>query len=86
MRTRVFRILAGSLAVLFVCVLFVGDRSKWSWRELAGFGIITVLFTLFAVLGPQAADRWIVLWFGAPATKSPSKLANDTEKRSQEKQ
>jgi hypothetical protein len=86
MRTRVFRILAGLLAVLFVCVLFIGDQSQWSWRELAGFGIITVLFTFFAVLGPQAADWWIMLRLGAPATKSPPKLANDTEERSQEKQ
>jgi hypothetical protein len=86
MRTRIFRILAGLLAVLFVCVLTLGDRSRFSWGELAGFIVITVLFSLFAVLGPHGADWWLALWFGSPANSHPTKPVNDTGEQRQEEQ
>lgn len=86
MRTRVFRILAGLLAVLFVWALSIGDHSRFSWREWAGYVMITVLFSLFALLGPQSADRWLMLWFGTPSTKSVPERASDMGEHRQEKQ
>jgi hypothetical protein len=48
MRTRIFRILAGLLAVLIVWFLTMADHSGRSVRELVGFGIVAVTFALFA--------------------------------------
>jgi len=75
MRTRVFRILAGLLAILIVWSLTMAERPDRSLRELVGTWVVVVVFALFAVFGAKPADWLIGLWFGGPGSSpvSPQK-------------
>jgi hypothetical protein len=64
MRTAVFRVLAGLLAVAFVALLAFGDTSRMSLRERVGAGIIGVGFGLYALLGSDLGERLIGWAFG----------------------
>jgi len=59
MRIRVFRILAGLMAFLFVAFVDYSDRSP---RDKLGFAFVTALFAIYAILGPQASDGWLQFW------------------------
>ena len=73
MRTRVFRVLAGVLAVLFGWFLLTADHSARPVREVVGFWAIGVAFMAFALFGTEPAERLLILVFGGeyPARQSP---------------
>ena len=57
MRTRVFRTLAGALAILFGWFLMTADLSARPIREVVGFWAIGIVFGAFALFGSAPADR-----------------------------
>ena len=75
MRTRIFRILAGLIAVLFVTTV---DYSGRSLRERVGLGFVIALFATYAVLGPRASHRWLQFW--VPAARK-REIEIDEERR-----
>jgi hypothetical protein len=93
MRTRVFRILAGLLAVLTACFLTLADLSGRSLRELVGFVLVGVTFMLFALFGSRPADWWLGLWLGNPTSNhlseqepEPDEQSNRESPRTRDKQ
>jgi hypothetical protein len=59
MRTKVFRVLAGLLALLFLGFLLFGDHTGRTLRELVGFWTVCCLFGLFALFGTEPAERFL---------------------------
>ncbi len=78
MRTIVFRILAGLLAIGSCFVIF--DRARELPLHLfAAYCAITMLFGVFAILGPAAADRVLGLFIADSAKrKEPTKGEQDS--------
>ena len=64
MRSKVFRVLSGLLAIAFIWFLVVADHSGRTARELFGFTAITVAFVLFAAVGTNGAERFLASVFG----------------------
>ena len=64
MRTIVFRVLAGMLAVAFLAFLLFGDTSKFSLQMMFGAGVIGTGFGLYALLGTDVGERFIWKFFG----------------------
>ncbi len=58
MRTKIFRVLAGLLALLFLGFLLFGDQTSRTLRELVGFWTICCAFSLFALFGTEPAERF----------------------------
>ena len=73
MRTRLFRILSGVVAVLFIWFLVALDHANRSARELFGFCGIAVMFAIFALFGTDAVGRFQSMLFGIPGPNEPPK-------------
>ena len=58
MRTKIFRVLAGLLALLIFGFLLLGDHSGRTLRELVGFCTICCVFGLFTLFGTEPAERF----------------------------
>jgi hypothetical protein len=67
MRTAVFRVLAGLLAVGFVFAMFV-------WANVARHAVLTsmiaVVFGVYAAFGTAPAERMLGMLFGLPEPPS----------------
>ncbi len=59
MRSVVFRLLAGLLAIAFGVLLVFGDTSNMSLRHVWGTGAIAVGFGSYALLGSGLGERFI---------------------------
>ncbi len=57
MRTRIFRVLAGILVVLFIWAFVVGAYEDWPWYKLLFFRGLTLAFALFALFGEQGTTK-----------------------------
>ena len=64
MRNRVFRFLAGALAMAIGWLLIVADGGRRPFREMFWFAVLGAAFGLFALFGSAPADRLISLMFG----------------------
>ncbi len=64
MRTVVYRLLAGLLAVTFLAFLVFGDTSKMSLQMMIAIGVIGTGFGLYALLGTDFGERLIWKFFG----------------------
>jgi hypothetical protein len=64
MRTVVYRVLAGFLAVVFLAFLVFGDTSKMSLQMMIGTCVIGTGFGLYASLGTDLGERLIWKFFG----------------------
>lgn len=75
MRETVFRVLAGLLALMFSVFLFFGDTAKMNWLQLYGSGAVALGFGMFAVLGSDIGERFIIIATGGsdPASRKPPK-------------
>lgn len=87
MRTRVFRVLAGLLAVGMAWSLtrsfrFVVNDPIRSLPVLLCMGAATVTFALFALRGYAAVDRWLGVWYGVagstPASQQETESGEET--------
>jgi hypothetical protein len=72
MRTIIFRILAGLIAIGFVWVFVSADNNGKSAREMFGMAALTIVFAGFAVFGPHPAESFLATVFGF-GTESDSK-------------
>jgi hypothetical protein len=70
MRTAVFRVLAGLLAVGFVSAMFVADVGQMSLRHAVLEGMIAVVFGVYAAFGTAPAERMLGMLFGLPEPPS----------------
>ena len=57
MRSRIFRIVAGLLAVVFIWVVCIADAGQMPLRQAVLAGVIGVAFGLYALLGNDPAER-----------------------------
>ncbi len=64
MRSIIFRLLAGLLALAFAALLLFGDTTQLSWRDWWGRIVITVGFGLYALLGTNLAERVMLVAMG----------------------
>lgn len=71
MRSRVFRVLAGLLAVLFAWFLATADHSGRPTRELVGFWVVGLAFGTFALFGTAPAEQLLCLVFGSECPERP---------------
>ncbi len=71
MRTRLFRVLAGGLAVAIGWLLIVADGGRRPIRELFWFAALGVVFGLYSLFGSAPADRLIGLLFGVNPPSDP---------------
>jgi ABC-type Na+ transport system ATPase subunit NatA len=73
MRSVVFRVLAGLLALSSGCLLIFGDTSKMSLKKVYGTGVFAAGFGLYAVLGSELGERLILAAFGIRVPRSDRK-------------
>ncbi len=66
MRTSVYRIVAGFLAIAFTWTIVVGGYSSLSNYRLVGVLAIDVLFGVFAVFGYEGVERLTCLLLFVP--------------------
>ena len=67
MRTIVFRVLAGLLALAFGLVLAFGDLPDPSWRKSFAVAVLGIGFGLYALLGTDSGERLVWRAFGGRA-------------------
>jgi hypothetical protein len=79
MRSRIFRVLAAVIAVLFLWFLLTADHANRSTRELFLFSGIAVMFAVFAMFGTAGAERFMAVVFGTP---EPDGRAKDQLRKS----
>ncbi len=73
MRGVIFRVLAGLLAAAFAVLLLFGDTTKMGWQEVWGIGAVAIGFGLYAVLGSDLGERFMVIATGGsdPVSRKP---------------
>ncbi len=64
MRSRIFRVLAGLLAVAFAWLPLVAEDGQLPLRRAFWIGAMAVVFGLFALFGPGPAERLLGSLFG----------------------
>ncbi len=74
MRSLVFRVLAGVVAVGIGWLLLVADGGQRPAHEVFRFGSVGAIFGLFALFGPAPAERLMGHLFGVggrPTSPAP---------------
>jgi len=71
-RQFIFRVLSGSLALMFGWYLFFATRPPLSLKKTASFTAIMAMFIVHAMVGEQPRESWIWRLIGKRRQRFPA--------------